>query len=137
MWHRLWFRDEQLVMGKKGKKYSADELILICRSPPVHPDLWKGAQANLGLFAKAGEKVILVARTNSNSRNKGRIMLNAMEVHDYLSKRYNQSYVFFDHSKYSFNQSLTLFQNARLIIGGHGGGLYNLNFAPHSAKVVE
>eukprot|EP00978_Attheya_sp_CCMP212_P016776 scaffold44235_cov47-Attheya_sp.AAC.3 len=30
-----------------------------------------------------------------------------------------------------------MFQNAHLIIGGHGGGHYNLNFAPHSAKVVE
>eukprot|EP00550_Attheya_septentrionalis_P012343 CAMPEP_0198302084 /NCGR_PEP_ID=MMETSP1449-20131203/53892_1 /TAXON_ID=420275 /ORGANISM="Attheya septentrionalis, Strain CCMP2084" /LENGTH=379 /DNA_ID=CAMNT_0044004345 /DNA_START=235 /DNA_END=1374 /DNA_ORIENTATION=+ len=137
MWHRLGFRDEQLVEGYRHKKYSADELILICRTPPIHPDLWKGAKENLGLFAKEGEKVILVARTNSNSRNKGRLMLNAMEVHNYLSKRYNQSYVFFDHKAYSFNQTLALFQTARLIIGGHGGGLYNLNFAPNSAKVVE
>jgi hypothetical protein len=84
--------------------------------------------------------VILVACTNSNSRNRSHLMLNAMEIHDYLSKkRYNQSYqyVFFDHKAYSFNQTLALCQNALLISGGHGGGLYKLNFAPHSAKVVE
>ena len=126
-----------IVEWDGSNDYSADKLILICKTPPIHPLLMEKTQKLFGVErSHKGSKIILISRTAKNARNHGRIMLNEKKVYDYLKERFD-NVVLFDSHAYSFDETLKLFQDAKMIIGGHGGGLYNIMFAPVSTRVIE
>jgi hypothetical protein len=126
-----------IVEWDGSNHYSADKLILICKTPPIHPLLMEKTQKLFGVErSHKGSKIILISRTAKNARNHGRIMLNEKKVYEYLKERFD-NVVLFDNHAYSFDEALKLFQDAKIIIGGHGGGLYNIMFAPVSTRVIE
>ena len=56
---------------------------------------------------------------------------------DYLQKKYNNKFKNIILEKYSFDKQVTLFQNAKIIIGQHGAGLVNLIFCKPNTVVFE
>ena len=116
---------------------SAEELVLVCKAPPIHPVLWERARDLLGIRRHfVGDKVIWVSRHQNNSKH-GRIALNDDQVQSYLASRFGDKYVEFHSTQYSLNETMKLFQQARIVVGVHGGGLYNAMFAPAGTTIVE
>jgi len=93
---------------------AAEELVLVCRTPPVHPVLWQRARALLGVRTDmVGTKVIWVVRNLSNSRN-GRICINDEQVQAYLRDRFGVDFVSFDPSQHNLDETMQIFQQARV-----------------------
>lgn len=115
------------------------ELVLICKTPPIHPLLWAKTREILGVkhYSSTGtNKIIWISRSAKNARH-GRIAVNDDKVQAYLQQRLGNNYVEYDSNKYSLDKTMQLFQQARIVIGLHGGGLYNILFAPSNTTVVE
>jgi len=121
-----------------SKSYTAEELFLICKTPPVHPDLWEKSRNIFNIDKnKNGSKIIWIDRNGQNSRNGGRLILNQKEITDELSRMYPDNFVMYDSHDYTLDETIELFNDAAVIMGAHGGGLYNLIFAPSNTLVIE
>tara|TARA_B100000795_G_scaffold183742_1_gene139367 strand:- start:380 stop:8629 length:8250 start_codon:yes stop_codon:yes gene_type:complete len=121
-----------------SKSYTAEELFLICKTPPVHPDLWEKSRNIFNIDKnKKGSKIIWIDRNGQNSRNGGRLILNQKEITDELSRMYPDNFVMYDSHDYTLDETIELFNDAAVIMGAHGGGLYNLIFAPSNTLVIE
>lgn len=127
-------------------KLKADRLILACRVPPLHPDLWMKAQSLLKLpwmnddwIQK--EHIILYFSRNQNTRNMERRVLNEEEVVSTIgsfAERHNFTFVVFNSNDYPDLDSLFAFMaNVDIVIGPHGGAFYNLLFMRRNIKVIE
>jgi capsular polysaccharide biosynthesis protein len=115
---------------------AADKLVLVCKAPPIHPALWGRARELLGIQRQhVGDKIAWATRNQQNSAH-GRIALNEDEVQAYLANRFSDRFVAFDSDKFSLDETIRLFQQAR-VLGIHGGGLYNGLFAPATAAIAE
>ena len=130
------------VVLYQGGGYSADYLILDCVTPPTHPSLWHAARLSLGASEHLkipAENANIILLTREYSKNGGRKILNKVEVKKYLSKRYGDRFaVYTGNSKgATVTGALDVFQKARIIIGIHGGGFYNMFFAPKETVLVE
>jgi len=80
---------------------AAEQLVLVCRAPPVHPVLWQRARALLGVQTdQVGSKVIWVVRNRSNVQH-GRICINNDQVQAYWRERFGVEFVSFDPSEHS------------------------------------
>jgi len=94
---------------------AAEELVLVCRAPPIHPVLWQRARALLGVQTdKVGSKVIWVARNPASTAHNGRICINDKDVQDYLRERFGAEFVSFDPSEHSLDETMGIFQQARV-----------------------
>jgi len=63
---------------------AAEQLVLVCRAPPIHPVRWQRARALLGVQTDVVDtKVIWVVRNGSNARN-GRFFISHVQVQAYL-----------------------------------------------------
>lgn len=129
-----------------NNKLKADRLILACRVPPLHPDLWMNAQTLLKLpwmnddwIQK--EHVILYFSRNQNTRNMERRVLNEDEVVNTIgsfAKSHNFTFAVFNSNDYPDLDSLFAFMaNVDIVIGPHGGAFYNLLFMRRNIKVIE
>ena len=110
-----------------------------CIAPPIHPTLWQKLRKQLGApeylsVRMRDAKVLLLTR--AGSYNAGRYMINYDSVVSYLHTRYGDAFHIFE-GPYNLAKSIELFSNTRLMIGVHGGALYNLNFAPIDTHIVE
>jgi len=93
---------------------AAEQLVLVCRTPPIHPILWQRARTLLGVQTDAvGTKVIWVVRNRSNARN-GRICINDEQVQAYLRERFEVDFVSFDPNEHSLDETMQTFQQARV-----------------------
>ena len=110
-----------------------------CIAPPIHPTLWQklrkqlGAPEHLSVRMRDARVVLL---TRAGSYNAGRYMINYDVVVSYLHTRYGDTFHIFE-GPYSLAKSIELFSNTRLMIGVHGGALYNMNFAPIDTHILE
>lgn len=78
----------------------------------------------------------VVLLTRAGAKLGGRNMLNAAQVQTLLRRRYAQRLVVFD-GQLSVPAAVSLFGQARLLVGPHGGAFYNLVYASKDATVVE
>ena len=118
---------------------SAKLQINSCVTPPLHPLLWNQIRSALG--APRSLKVPIhqsnvVLLTRAQSYNAGRNMLNFEEVKNFLINRYSSRLIIFE-GNYGLKRSVQIFGRSSILIGVHGGALYNLNFAPSDAHIVE
>ncbi|XP_067667835.1 uncharacterized protein [Haliotis asinina] len=131
---------EKQIIWYNGGTYTADFMVAACIAPPIHPVLWKSARALIGVAENRPippDKALVILLTRAYSHNGGRKILNFREVVDVLERRYSKDRVLVFKGGYSLNESMDLFGKAYLIIGVHGGALYNLYFARSTTKILE
>lgn len=56
---------------------------------------------------------------------------------DALFEKYGNKFVVFKAKNYNFYETVNLFRTASVIIGSHGGAMYNQMFSPSNASVIE
>ena len=128
------------VLWVKGDEHVTSRFqINSCITPPVHPLLWQSMRMILGVSQQLPvsiqhAKIILLNRARSH--NGGRNIKNQKEIIKYLRSRYGSNFNS-NKPRDSLAKTKGLFSEARIIIGVHGGALYNLNLAPPECHVVE
>lgn len=135
---RLNISRKNLLIVSRPPIYGADNLFFTCNTPPLHPALWSKARRLIGAHeTRTSEEIKVVLMTRSGSYNKGRNLLNMQEVLSNLHSRYGDENVHVFKGPYSLQQSIDIFGKIKIIIGVHGGGLYNLMFCPKNTVVIE
>lgn len=136
LWKRLGFSN--IVHSTPNYKFSAKILFMVESVPRVHPIFFKYLRSHLNLPKKTPKKIIWISRKKSNSYYNQRYIINEKEVIGALRGIFGRDrLVIFDHSQYTFEQTLELFAEAKAIIGAHGGGMYNQFYAPTTATIIE
>ena len=118
---------------------SATIQINSCVTPPLHPLLWREARRMLGAPERLSVPVNqsnVILLTRAGSYNGGRHMLNFEEIETFLKNRYSSRLVIFE-GGYNLERSTQIFGETSILIGVHGGAMYNLNFASSDAHIVE
>jgi len=139
---KMGFEDTMFLPWESNSKLlHASELVLVCQAPPLHPALWQRAREMLGCGQRTRDRevvnVVYVTRNRQNSRN-GRLVINDEDVRNYLLQRFqHDNVIIFDSHEKDLNETMSIFSKADVIVGLHGGGLYNMLFAPFKAHVVE
>ena len=118
----------------------ADYLVYTCVTPPLHPLLWQRARSLIGvpekcLTPKTKAKIVIITR--KGCFNCGRLLLNKKELKSSLERKYSESSVIEFQGPLNLSASISLFGSTGVIIGVHGGGLYNINFCPSNTTVIE
>ena len=118
----------------------ADYLVYTCVTPPLHPLLWQKARSLIGvpekcLTPKTKAKIVIITR--KGCFNCGRLLLNKKELKSSLERKYSESSVTEFEGPLNLSESISLFGSTGVIIGVHGGGLYNINFCPSNTTVIE
>jgi hypothetical protein len=83
------------------------------------------------------DKVVLVSRKGGDATKPLRLVNNQDALAGMLSRRYGGDFRGFRASERGIESSIELFQSAKLIIGSHGGAMYNALWASREAKIVE
>ena len=110
-----------------------------CVTPPLHPLLWREARRMLGAPERLSVHVNqsnVILLTRAGSYNGGRHMLNFEEIKTFLKNRYSSRFVIFE-GGYNLERSTQIFGKTSILIGVHGGAMYNLNFASSDTHIVE
>ncbi len=85
----------------------------------------------LGVHSSKNERnKIYISRKNANQRK----LLNEDEIINFLKA---EGYLIVFAEELSFDQQITLFGNAEVVISPHGSGLSNIIFCPAGVKVIE
>lgn len=139
LYNLLGFEDKRLVTYQKQHLYSAKFLVNLCDTPPVHPYLWQKAQHILGVKTDhCGNNVIWLSRNKKNSFNGGRLIKNEADVLTFLRTKFGRKLIVFDASRFIHISSvISIFQNASIIIGPHGGAFFNQLFSPKYTVIIE
>jgi hypothetical protein len=135
LWKRLGFKR---VISAKNGPYSAKTLVIVESAPRVHPHYFSHLRDLLQLSKPNPTKVIVASRRPGNIYYAQRVILNEPAVIEVLEEVFGaENVLVFDHRDYNLRETIDLFANARLIVGSHGGSLYNQFFAPKTAAVLE
>ena len=124
------------VVYAEAESYYAERQINTCITPPLHPGLYARARGILGVPEKQrslNSTVVLMTRSVTTH---GRRIRNQNEVTAFLSQRYHDRLKVITGSM-SLTEVKMVMEEAGLIIGVHGGALYNMLFAPGGCSVVE
>ena len=84
----------------------------------------------------AANDAIVMLMTRARAHNSGRRILNRNAVEMFLRHRYGNKLVVFS-GGLGLSQAVETFGKVRIIIGVHGGALYNMNFAPLTTTIIE
>lgn len=120
-----------------GERFSATTLILPEIVPVIHPLYHQNFRNYLKINFSEFNKIIFISRKPSDNCKNMRIINNQDEICDALLKKYGKNFVIFRANSYSFEQTVELFSKASIIIGAHGGAMYNQMFSPSNTSVVE
>ena len=132
--------DRLVFVSENTRRIGADTLIFTCNTPPIHPLLWQRGRAALGgseVRRVPVEEAFIILVTRAGSYNGGRRILNEEDLIKLLHTRYGEDFVKVFKGPMDLKSTVDLYGRARLILGSHGGGMYNVNFAPMDTAVVE
>ncbi|EFC38113.1 predicted protein [Naegleria gruberi] len=129
----------------------AKKVIYSCRSPLVHPFTTQRIsneilfQLNLSFDIpfKDRKKIVYFTRSNGDSQNGGRMILNEDAVLEHLKvellkRNLNEELVTFDSRDFAnLSEIVKFFANVKAIFGPHGAAFYNSRFAPRKLAVLE
>ena len=59
------------------------------------------------------------------------------EIKKYMATKYKENFANIILENYSMEEQITIFQNAKLIVGQHGAGLFNLVFSKAGTQLIE
>lgn len=143
---RIGINSNRLIQSRDRYSISARLLIVPCVSPPTHPYLWKRGQYLLKLpFLQPGyidmdDKIVYFSR-NRGTNHMERRVLNEKDVlstiRQVMTSDSMLELVEFYSDNYNLNQTIDLLSHAKLLIGPHGGALYNMIFAHPGTAVIE
>lgn len=124
--------------------YKTSPVALVCHAPPVHPVLWQRARQLWGVKSRNSNDnttgtILYFTRNSGPGVKHGRNVLNEDAVIQFLRERYSSSKVVVinPNEAESVDELIVMMQDTQLIVGVHGGALYNVMLAPSSTKVVE
>ena len=122
------------------KDVGADNLIFVCNTPPIHPYLWLKARALIGVeetlqLPKRRANIVIVTR--DGCKNCGRNILNIEALKKALKSKYINNHVLTFRRPYHLRRTINIFGKTAIVIGVHGGGMYNINFCPKDITVIE
>ncbi|KAK9825670.1 hypothetical protein WJX81_000688 [Elliptochloris bilobata] len=136
-----------LAAGAEDVGVSADRLVLPCRTPAIHPQLWQQAQELLGVRAVPAIERNIVAYLPRDrgggvgAFNGGRHIANEDVLLDNLVAALEgrrERLQVFRHTEYETLPALLAFwARVGVVIGPHGGALSNVMFVPPGGAVVE
>ncbi|VDC04716.1 unnamed protein product [Peniophora sp. CBMAI 1063] len=127
----------------------AKAMVFSCRAPLIHPWLSYRALEKFGLNStnvplEKRKKVVYMSRSRGHTSNGGRRVLNEddllSQIRDLLSSRgQNEELVLFNQDSFRSQSELMRWfhDNARAIIGPHGGALFNHRWAGIDTLVLE
>lgn len=125
-------KKEQLVFLRKKSNIKVAKLPLI-NSPQNHPQIFKAIRETLLKGAKPindfGDK-IYISRANMSSR----FLENENEVAEILRKFGFKTLIA---DKFSYEEQIGIFSQAKYIVAPHGAALTNLMFLPKNSSVFE
>jgi hypothetical protein len=124
------------VVARSGP-VSARTLILPETVPHVHPLYYQQFRDGMGFDHDDADRIVLVSRTSADTAKRSRLLLNQAELEEALRARFGPRFVLFRPREASFSEAVDVFQKAAMVIGVHGGAMYNAMFSSPSATVVE
>lgn len=138
---RIGITDDRLMFVPTSMDYVIESAVIVdtCVAPSLHPLLLRGAQRLLRLSSPgstSSSSSIVVLLTRKLSRNRGRRMINEREVIQLLTDEFGARLVVF-RGQHVLSDVIALFQRAAVVIGVHGGAMYNLSFCSAGTVVVE
>jgi len=114
-----------------------------CVAPAINPVLWQRAHELLRVphVPMKDRDVIVWMSRKSGARNPGRRVLNEDDIVETLTEyaaSHNARVMTWKHEDIkSAQDAIDFFSHVRVILGPHGGALFNLFFAPKETAVVE
>ncbi|XP_050411999.2 uncharacterized protein LOC126826912 [Patella vulgata] len=138
-YHKLGISRDRLVFYENNPT-KVKKMINTCIAPPIHPALWLSGREALGVSANMMvpmNQTLVVLIKRKNTHNGGRRMLNIDLVEKFVINRYGIDGVQIFSGGLKFNETVSLFQRTRIIIGVHGGAMYNILFSPRQTSVIE
>ncbi|KAK6168515.1 hypothetical protein SNE40_021030 [Patella caerulea] len=138
LYDRLGIERSRLIYHKSGI-WQAKAVVDICNTPTMHPSLYKTARKAFGSLDNltvplSQAHVVLITR--ENVANYGRRILNKAEIVGTLYNRYGPNFQVLSKTL-NVIETVALFKNTKIIIGVHGGGIYNQIFAPSGTTIIE
>jgi hypothetical protein len=116
----------------------------VCDVPGWHPILWRQMHAALrsgAVAAAAGERNVVIYLPRGRDAHNGRPVVNEAEVQAAVqaaAARHGLQFAVFERNTLpTVADVLAFFGRARLLVGMHGGALYNMMFAPAGLDIVE
>lgn len=138
---RIGVPDEQVIFQPNIDQLTqVSYQVNTCIAPPLHPALWTKIRNLLRVknTLSQGSFIIFISRNEGNTKNRGRFVKNENEVVSFLRTKYGSSMVLIYYGQFnSLNETIYFFSRARILIGVHGGGLFNVMFCPSDTTVVE
>jgi hypothetical protein len=128
---------KEVLVRPRGISVSAKQLILPKIIPRLHPFLTRHFVDRLQLHPRQTGKIILVSRTDSDLHIGSRVITNQEKLEDRLSSVFGSKFICVHLAKYEIEELIDIFGEAAVVIGSHGGGLYNLLWASRNASLVE
>ena len=132
---RLGFKE--VLRFKTDLRISAETLLLPRICPVIHPILTQAFIDRLNFTDGKGDKVILISRTSGDGTKASRLVKNQGALAERLAKTYGDRFVLFRAKGTKLDDAINLFSMASIVIGSHGGAMYNALWAPRSTKVIE
>lgn len=129
------FGFKNIVISKAN--FSATTLIMPEIVPIIHPLYHQSFRNRLNFNFSEYNKIIFVSRKLSDKCKNSRIINNQDELCEAMSKMFGNNFVVFKPKEFSFEETIELFGKASVIIGSHGGAMYNQMFSPSNTSVVE
>jgi hypothetical protein len=121
------------VMGN----ISARVIVLAEIVPVVHPVLIQRFLDRIHLNHKAQtDKIVLVSRQGSSSSKPTRLILNQDHLERSLRQKFGSRVELF-RSDTKFDTAVEQFERAAVVIGSHGGAMYNALWASRACQIVE
>jgi capsular polysaccharide biosynthesis protein len=121
----------------RGGTISAKKIVLPKIVPVIHPLFTQNFLDRLQLDHSRQDKVILVSRTYSDQTKQKRLILNQKALEARLKIMFGRHFVVFHAGAKSINESIRIFERAKMVIGSHGGAMYNALWASQNAQIVE
>lgn len=147
LYKRLGIDSNRIIISNRGD-ISADELIVPCVCPPMHPYLWRRSQylfklPHLSPDYKESDDIyyILYLSRNKGTFNGGRRVINEKEFIDTANDMLqNTKYRFevFDAKKYkNLDELFGFLSKVKVLMGPHGGAFYNMFFMRSGSTILE
>jgi hypothetical protein len=125
-------------MGQIKGEIKAKKLILPLIAPKIHPLLSQHFVDRMQLAnQEKGDRVILVSRKVGAGLMGQRFILNEAALQDALRAKYGDDFEVFVPSTDRFEAAMELFVKASVVLGSHGGGLYNVLWGNRNTKLLE
>ena len=121
----------------KSNEVSAKILVLPEIVPVIHQKFYEVFHDDMNLNHTNSDKIILVSRKSGDTGKNERLILNQDALFDAMKELYGDRAVLFNPSKLSIQESIALFEKAQVVVGSHGGAMYNSMFSSHETKIIE